>query len=122
MEKIINLTQHRPTQEQLDAGVLEPAEGTKKEVRELLTFNELPTKVEIRGRAEQLALIAKKSGVSKALIGGAPYLMGALENALKAKGIQPLYAFSKRVVTEVALPDGSVEKKQIFKHEGFIEA
>ena len=120
MTKIINLTQHAPAREQAEAGVFEPAD--KQRVRELLNFNELPNKEAINERAEKLASIAESMGAKKALIGGAPYLMAPLEKALKAKGIAPLYAFSKRVSVEAQLPDGSVEKKIIFRHEGFIEA
>ena len=118
--KIINLTQHAPAREQAEAGVFEPAD--KQIVRGLLTFQELPNKEVIEERANELASIAESMGAKKALIGGAPYLMAPLEKALKEKGITPLYAFSKRVSVEAQLPDGSVEKKMIFRHEGFIEA
>ena len=120
MEKIVNLTQHKAASEQVEAGVIEPAD--KQRVRGLLTFQELPNKEVIEERANELASIAESMGAKKALIGGAPYLMAPLEKALKEKGITPLYAFSKRVVIENTLPDGSVEKKATFRHEGFIEA
>jgi len=116
---IINLTQHKPTQEQIEAGVIEPNE-IKSNIQTLLTFDEIPTKEEIEDRAFRLARIAYEEGADKALIGGAPYLMSALENELKKLKIQPLYAFSKRVVEEVTTENGT-EKKVFFKHEGFIE-
>jgi len=117
---IINLTQHPATQDQIKAGVVEPA--NKKEVQNLLTFNQIPNRDEIIARAEALADIALASGYKKALIGGAPYLMAPLERALKKRGIEPLYAFSIREVVEQTLPDGSTKKISIFKHAGFIPA
>lgn len=47
--KIVNLTQHFPTQEQLDAGVFNPEDWGA--VKELLTFNSIPTRREILRRA-----------------------------------------------------------------------
>ena len=55
------------------------------------------------------------------MIGGAPYLMGALEVALKKVGIQPVYSFSERVSKEVVLEDGTTQKTSVFCHKGFIE-
>ncbi|MBQ3932966.1 MAG: hypothetical protein II653_04360 [Lachnospiraceae bacterium] len=138
---IINLTQHQMVQEQYKYNDIELYEvqfkGHEKEAREdileALTFNEIPTKEEIRNKAKTLATIAKAtlnqaenlSGIHAryyALIGGAPYLMNALERALKEEGVTPLYAFSKRVSVETTQPDGSVIKTAKFVHEGYIEA
>ena len=91
---IINLTQHQSTPEQEWDGVFEPQD--KENVRRLLTFDTIPNKGVLYMRAVQLAEIASESGAKFAMIGGAPYLMGALENALKEKGIQHLYSFSER--------------------------
>lgn len=57
----------------------------------------------------------------RVMIGGAPYLMAPLEEALLKRGLRPVYAFSKREIVETPLPDGGVEKKMIFRHLGFIE-
>ena len=54
------------------------------------------------------------------MIGGAPFLMGALESALLDYGITPVYAFSKRESVEEVQKDGSVKKINIFRHAGFI--
>jgi len=51
------------------------------------------------------------------MIGGAPYLMGILEECLRDKGIKPLYSFSVRKSVERTLEDGSVVKEAIFKHD-----
>jgi len=119
MDKILNLTQHKATPDQIKAGVVEPSD--KGAVQDLLTFKELPTAGEIREKAEKISKIAEGQCPSgKVMIGGAPYLMGPLEKALKDKGLVPLYAFSERESVEVALPDGSVKKTFVFKHLGFV--
>lgn len=139
---MVNLTQHELTEDQFHHNGEELTvvsyKGNEKEVKNniisFLTFNTIPTKEIIRIRAEYLANIAyntirQAEDLSEipatrkyALIGGAPYLMGALEEALKQQGITPLYAFSKRESIEKVNPDGSVTKTAIFKHAGYIEA
>lgn len=141
MNLIINLTQHEMTGDQYkynDENLVEikfkPYNGTSAGspdyVKKLLNFNDMPNKKEIISRA--IALAAYASGLLNqaknaddklyALIGGAPYLMGALEEALKEQGIQPLYAFSQRESVETRNADGTVVKTAIFKHKGYIEA
>ena len=139
---MVNLTQHALTKEQYTYNNEELTVVTYKaytkevqnDIVEFLTFNKIPTKEEILKRADLLAIIAgntirQAEDLSEipatrkyALIGGAPYLMGPLEKALKEKGIQPLYAFSKRISIETTQPDGSVIKTAKFVHEGYIEA
>ena len=126
--KILNLTQHVATPEQSAAGVFEPS--NKDAIRKELTFADIPDDdMEIYDRARRLAFTAKgeaisagvKSGERYAMIGGAPFLMPVLEQLLRAKGIVPLYAFSRRESVERTLPDGSVEKINNFVHVGFVE-
>ena len=137
---ILNLTQHTATPEQVAAGVIEPTAEERAEIVQLLTFDEQPNRHEIRDRAYELAFIARRvfsrvyaamtpeeseldsrSG-SCAMIGGAPYLMSALEEELAKELITPLYAFSIRESVEQVQPDGSVRKMAIFRHQGFIQA
>lgn len=141
MNILINLTQHTLTKEQFSHNgenlveiTFKPYNGISKGsidyVKHLLNFTSLPTKDEISKRAAALADYAEgllnqaKNDNDKlfALIGGAPYLMGALETALKERGIQPLYAYSQRESVETINADGSVTKTAIFKHMGYIEA
>nr|DAJ46923.1 MAG TPA: hypothetical protein [Caudoviricetes sp.] len=118
MTTLINLTQHNLTDEQKEGfQVLETIEDIKR----ALTFDEIPTMGNIAARAKALATIAKKAGAAYAVIGGAPYLMSALEEALLEKGIRPIYAFSIRESIEVTGPDGQVTKTSVFKHAGWIE-
>lgn len=126
--RIVNLTQHEATEEQRTEGVFEPEVEFKSELKGLLTFEELPSKEEIQRRAQRIARIAElelgyddlRIHKREAMIGGAPYLMSALEKALKKKGIIPIYAFSKRVSEEKEV-DGKVIKTQVFKHLGLVE-
>lgn len=122
--KILNLTQHSATPEQLSQGVVEPSEDDKIRIQKLLTFEELPERHEIYRRAAGLAAVAscyKKSGVTHAMIGGAPYLMPALAFELKDAGILPVAAFSNRISEEKLDPEtGEVKKTQVFKHLGFV--
>ena len=112
--KRINLTQHMALPEQQ---CVEPKD--KESVQKLLTFEVLPTKKEINDRALSLAIIAKEEGAQQAMIGGAPYLMSALETELRRFGVAPVYAFSRRVCEE---DPATGIKKSVFKHVGFIEA
>lgn len=114
--KIVNLTQHSPTAEQVEAGVVVYVMGA---VTALLTFDSLPMVADVWQRARSLAQIAQASGATHAMIGGAPFLMKELEFQLKQVGIVPLYAFSQRISSEEVQPDGSVRKVNVFKHGGF---
>jgi len=53
------------------------------------------------------------------MLGGASYLICVLEEEISYFGT-PLYAFTKRIVEETKKADGTIEKKVIFKHEGFV--
>jgi len=126
---ILNLTQHPATPEQLAEGVIDPAPAAKAAIVAGLTFNSLPESADILARAEALAYEAEKycrpSGQAahgQAMVGGAPYLMAALEAALLARGITPVYAFSQRESAEEVQADGSVRKVAIFRHAGFVAA
>ena len=120
MTKIINLTQHAATEQQLKEGVFEPKLGDKEKIRELLTFDEIPEKRDLVERALKLAEIAAKYGAKYAMIGGAPYLMPPLEIALLSYGIEPVYSFTRREVVELRSEDGSVKKTAIFTHSGWV--
>ena len=119
---ILNLTQHDASPDQVRAGVVEFRESEAVEIlHDLLTFEVKPSLGCIEERARCIAMLAVQSGkCNSAMIGGAPYLMPFLEKALLAKGIQPLYAFSKRESIETVAADGSVTKRTVFRHAGFI--
>ena len=116
---VVNLTQHEATTDQRDAGVVSSPYNAH--IKALLTFNVIPSAGDIEERAVKLAEYAYGSGCKQAMIGGAPYLMSALERALKAQGITPVYAFSQRESVETIEEDGSVVKTNVFKHVGFVK-
>lgn len=121
MESILNLTQHEPTLEQAHQGLCNgPNRGA---LQACLTF----TSEDIRqgyipARAASLAEYAAKQGAKQALIGGLPALMGPLVEALRARGIVPVFAHSERVSEDKVQPDGSVRKVNSFRHEFFYPA
>jgi len=126
---ILNLTQHPATPDQLAAGVVDLAEGQQLHyLKKLLTFEDLPSRQDVRQIASAIGWLVDEvlSGVKPrpqnpvAMIGGAPYLMGALEEALLGRGVRAVYAFSRRESVEEAQADGSVLKKNIFRHAGFV--
>lgn len=117
---IINLTQHQATPEQ---GCIEV--GRKDHLKELLTFVEIPSKQEMEDRAEMILFMIEETlgeMPEKAMIGGAPFFMSTLEKALKERGVTPVYAFSQRESVEEVQEDGTVVKRNVFKHIGFVEA
>lgn len=118
--KILNLTQHDATPEQIADGVVEPSELSKKGIQRLLTFTTLPTVDEVWERACALVYAAEMEGAEAAMIGGAPYLMAPLDQALRERGILPVYSFSERVSVETVASDGTVTKTSKFKHIGFV--
>jgi hypothetical protein len=117
---ILNLTQHVATADQVAAGAVDPTPEVKAAIAAALTFDSLPTREAIKERAETLALIASNEGVESAMIGGAPYLMGPLEEALKRAYIIPLYAYSVRESVDVPDGNGGVRKTTVFRHLGFV--
>lgn len=121
--KILNLTQHAATPEQISAGVvdLETAER-RSHLQGLLTFSSLPSIEDVEQRAKMIARLAKDGPCERAMIGGAPYLMAPLERELLRIGITPVYAFSVRDTAEERQPDGSVRKVNVFRHAGWVPA
>lgn len=117
---IFNLTQHSPTPDQIEAGVISNRDH-EQEIQSLLTFDHGNfTLEELKRRAKRLAEIALESGENEAMIGGAGWLMPPLERALVKVGICPMYAFSVRESVEQEMPDGSVRKVNKFRHVNFI--
>lgn len=126
---ILNLTQHPATPEQVQAGVVDLEGEQLQFLKDLLTFEEIPDSQEIQRRADILAEFGsfyepENNGnpipVGRVMIGGAPFFMGALEKALRERGVTPMYAFSKRESIEKTMPDGTVRKTNVFKHVGFV--
>lgn len=118
---MINLTQHVATPEQVEAGVVDLPDSIREEIQKFLTFDTAPVSGEIYSRAAKIADIASDIiGADSAMIDGPSFLMSALENALKERGITPYYAFTTRDVVEVEGENGEIRKTEVFRHAGFI--
>jgi len=126
--RIVNLTQHPATPEQIAGGVVDLTPAQRGVVSRWLTFDETPTRRQVKCRAALLAQAAANDSqevgevghFDAAMIGGAPYLMRPMEEALLAQNIKPLYAFSRRESVETVAADGSVTKTNVFRHAGFV--
>lgn len=69
-------------------------------------------------RAKEVFDIVTNFGYDKVMIGGAPYFMSYLEREGKNRGVEVLYAFSTRDVT-----DGDDGRKIVtFRHLGWVKA
>jgi hypothetical protein len=131
---ILNLTQHSASAEQQEAGVIDLPVERKEELIKLLTFGEIPSANELAEAQVAIARLAsnflQEKGLTEptpdqedrfaVMIGGAPFLMGGLEAALKCTGLRPVYAFSRRESVEAVQEDGSVRKVAVFRHLGFV--
>jgi hypothetical protein len=110
--KILNLTQHPATPDQIANGVVDLPENERNSLCRLLTFETLPAPMEVGDRAIEITAIASRNvedePCPQAMIGGASYLMASLEWHLRNAGIEPVYAFSIRKSVEETAPDGSV--------------
>jgi hypothetical protein len=124
--RILNLTQHGATQDQLENGVVDCVRTDV--LKTLLEVRELPSQEDLWMRANNLVtmVVHRETGpdlpiLDGVMIGGAPYLMGVLEIALRRAGYRVFYAFSQREIVEESQPDGSVWKVAVFRHKGFVE-
>ena len=130
MTPILNLTQHLATPTQREAGVVDLPAEARARLTALLTVDELPTREEICERSMAIFEIAEawcaemiEAGVApgnfSAMVGGLPCLIREVRHDLRARGITPREAFSRRVVVETTLPDGGVRKIADFVHVGW---
>lgn len=133
--KIMNFTQHRCTQEQLEAGIIDCPEQYREKLCKLLTFDEIPDRELVWQRAVEIVQLFETIAVDLGfdydapndertlypMIGGAPFLMSHLENAFYDANLKVHYAFSRRESVEQIQEDGSVRKVAVFRHAGLYE-
>lgn len=124
---ILNLTQHTATAEQREDGVIELTDAGREAVRQSMTWDHPPTIADMEAAAERIAVLATLESVAAnggvhaiCMLGGAPWFMPHLERALRARGHVPAYSFSRRESVEEAQPDGSVVKRSVFRHVGWV--
>ena len=96
MTKIYNFSPHESTQEQLEAGLVEPYQINKEYLRDLHTFNKIPTCDTLMDRAIELAKVVDAFQFKHILIGGAPFFMPYLTKCLKEKNCAVYFDFSRR--------------------------
>lgn len=126
MHKIINLTQHAATPEQIKQGVFDLEGEALEQLKKWLTFTHLPSKQTLKESAEGITALVTQYRwkhdvrLHHAMLGGAPYLMPYLERSLAGVGVTAGYAFTMRDSKETTQPDGSVVKTNVFVHIGFV--
>ena len=129
--RIINLTQHPFSQDQLNefslAGITaDNVIDTNDTVKDIITFTGEIDIAMIQDKADRLyAYIARLTRLNDklncfAMVGGAPFFQMAVNFACMNNGVLPLAAYSERVSVESVQADGSIAKQNIFKHKGFI--
>lgn len=133
--KILNLTCHTATFGQIAAGVVEFTSPERFErLLSLLKFNTAPSELLVKSRTMAIVALAMEEidfqhkgkeveydewGV---MLGGALWLMKPLTNEFGRSRVVPMFAFSERKSVETMLPNGQVEKTQVFKHAGWVKA
>lgn len=126
--RIINLTQHPFSQDQLNefalAGITaDNIIDTNDTLKAIITFTGEIDVAIIQEKANQLSeYIAQYVGDKSclAMVGGAPFFQMAVNVACLNHNVLPLAAYSERVSVESVQADGSIAKQNIFKHKGFI--
>lgn len=134
MRPVLNLTLHKATPDQVKDGVHDLSVEDARMVGNLIVFTSIE---DARSHEERYKRAAKVAGIARdarysgykppqtgrymtAMIGGAPWLQGYLEGALKRVGIEPVYSFSMRDKVEEEQEDGSVRKSGVFRYLGMI--
>ena len=119
---ILNLTQHQATADQIADGVYEPSIKVKEQIKALLTFDKavLTDPSLIRNSVAELVQLVKNEGAYSVMLGGAPFFMGPLANALTEAGVEVVFSFTDRVSVDVKNEDGTITKTSVFKHLGFV--
>ncbi|MDR1008039.1 MAG: hypothetical protein LBL65_05695 [Campylobacteraceae bacterium] len=122
--KILNLTQHLATKEQKEQRVIDLPDDMRKELCALLTFDTLEEALNAEKRAKDIMWFVSEhydlSNIFAVMIGGAPFLIKYLEAELALYDLQPLHAFTQRIVLERQNDEGTITKQSMFKHIGFV--
>ncbi len=131
MNKIFNLTQHKATQDQAEAGVRDLPIQYQRTLHSILTVETCPKHNDILDIVDNIEdLITSiawcdgkntpRSYHMSVMIGGAPWLMHPLHSRLEEMGVEVRYAFSSRVSEETICPEtGTVFKSSEFRHIGW---
>lgn len=130
--KILNLTQHAATPEQLAVGVVDVGPDVRSDVDKLLAFDDVPTATDLDMRAHLFARLAmvcwctrnpRGGQLPRVMIDPPVYLASAIERNLIEFGIEPLHSFAKPTLTITSTnDDGETVKTLVTEHVGFIAA
>lgn len=98
---IYNMTRHPSTQEQKDMGIIDPPKYIYGRLKDLGTFDELPSPAVVLSSATAAAHLIfeylEEDAEAEVLLSGAPYFTMALAQKLKAMGIKTSFPYFKRV-------------------------
>jgi hypothetical protein len=121
---IANLTQHVATAAQVRAGVVDLHEYARALLGDLLTFHDVPARAQLEERADAVARLVRDvfPNCNVAMVGGAPYFMVPLVEALKRHEVTAVFSFTKRESVDTHHADGSVTKSAVFRHVGWVGA
>ena len=89
--QILNLTQHRSSPNQIEAGVYDLPEDKRDVLKGLLTFRRVydHPAIELARRASAIADIAESENIVAAMVGGYPALQFYLHRELEGRHIRP---------------------------------
>lgn len=122
----VNLTQHKPTEEQLSDGMFTPPEHSR--IKELLNVtygtSDEDYQDNLDRQAKEILTIVEDMPVTwqvpvSYVVGGHPSLVSRLAELLTRHGYRVVVSFSDRVSVETMNDNGEVVKTSVFKHIGF---
>lgn len=116
--RILNCTIHEATEKQKQMGIVTPVHAEK--IKQAILFQEPPTLERIDYAITVILEAMKENHCDTAMIGGAPFLQGYLEEALLNNGFQVAFAFTQRKSIEKVMENGEVEKVSYFDSDTII--
>lgn len=123
--KVLNFSCHRPTFDQIQAGVIEMGVQEQKQLRTLTSYygSSQPRDEDTQTRVKALAELARTEcfahNVDTILLHTALWIAVPLVEYLDSIGIKTVYAFCTRETTPQNLPCGDVRLVRTHKHACF---
>ncbi|MNF70477.1 hypothetical protein D3C84_523880 [compost metagenome] len=123
--KVLNFSCHRPTPDQIEAGVIEMGVREQKRFRTLTSYygTSKPDDADTETRVKALVELAKNEcfafGVNTILLHTALWIAVPLVEYLDSIGINTVYPFCTREIAPQNLPSGEVRFTRVHKHSCF---
>ncbi|WP_339534685.1 hypothetical protein [Pseudomonas hunanensis] len=123
--KVLNFSCHRPSPDQIQAGVVEMGIREQKLLRSLSSYygDSKPNDEDTMRRVKALAELAINEchafGADTILLHTALWIAVPLVDYLDSKGIDTVYAFSTRHHEEQRLPSGELRVTKLHRHSCF---